>query len=187
MSFKLSVFMGNYNDCITLPRAITALMTQTRPPDELIIVDDGSLDDSVKIIREYQAIYPTIKLIINQTNRGILDTIKKITGLLRGDYIYGASANDYVLPGFFEDAMAIAEARPKTGIIFGEVEYGDIEGNLLYRAGVKKWKKSLYANPARYLAECLEVEVPQHSWSAATIYNREELMRIGGFRTELSS
>lgn len=187
MPLKLSAFMGNYNDGKSLPRALTSLMTQTRPPDELVIVDDGSRDDSVKIVREYQEIYPAIKLIINQANRGILDTIERVPHLLKGDYIYGASANDYVLPGFFKEAMAIAEAHPQAGIIFGEVEYEDTEGNLLYGVGVKKWVESLYANPAKYLAECLEVEPPQHSWSAATIYRREPLIANGGFNPDLKA
>lgn len=187
MALTLSVFMGNYNDSESLPRAIVALMEQSRPPDELVIVDDGSRDNSVTIIREFQRRYPVIRLIVNDQNRGILHTIKRIPSLLKGDFIYGASANDYVLPCFFKSAMAIAEVYPRAGIIFGEVDTYNLDGRFLYNACVKKWDKDFYAEPRRYLTECLELEPPQHSWSASTLYNRSSLVSLGGFRVELGS
>jgi glycosyltransferase involved in cell wall biosynthesis len=66
----LSVVLPNYNHGKLIARAITALLTQERPPDEIVIVDDGSTDDSLRVIAALAAGTKAIRVIANQTNEG---------------------------------------------------------------------------------------------------------------------
>jgi len=58
----LSVIMSNYNHSRFLPEALDAIVNQSRQPDEFIIIDDASTDNSVEIIQSYASRYPFIKL-----------------------------------------------------------------------------------------------------------------------------
>ena len=54
----LSAVVPNYNHGALLPRALGALLAQGRPPDEIVVVDDGSTDDSLNIPAGFAARYP---------------------------------------------------------------------------------------------------------------------------------
>ena len=56
----LSVVIPNYNHARYLPHAILALRAQERPADEIIVVDDGSVDDSLAVLRELGVAITTI-------------------------------------------------------------------------------------------------------------------------------
>ena len=54
----MSVLLCNYNDAHYLPDSLTAICTQTRPPEEVVVLDDGSTDDSLEIIEEFRPTLP---------------------------------------------------------------------------------------------------------------------------------
>ena len=55
---SLSVVLPNYNHGHLVRRALAALVEQDRPPDEIIVVDDGSTDDSLAILRDFARTEP---------------------------------------------------------------------------------------------------------------------------------
>ena len=57
----LSVVMPNYNHAKFLPRALDSLLGQTRPPDEILVLDDGSTDDSRAILERVAGREPLIR------------------------------------------------------------------------------------------------------------------------------
>jgi glycosyltransferase involved in cell wall biosynthesis len=123
MSFMktFSVFIANYNHGKYLRRCLDSVVLQTRQPDQLVIVDDGSTDDSVSIIREYEAKYSFIEVHILEKNKGAIFATRLALSYVRCEYIYGVAADDYVLPGWFKAAMEAAELYPQAGVIFGNV------------------------------------------------------------------
>ncbi len=183
----LSVFMPNYNHGHLLPRAIEAIVSQSRQPDEFVIIDDGSTDGSVEIIKGCQKKFPFIELIQHTTNRGLMAILEYIPDRLRGEYIFGASADDYVLPGFFEAAINVAERYPQAGIIFGQMVVVNAAGKELYVGGASAWSQSRYASPEEYRREFLEVEPPGHALTASLVYKKSSLLAVGGFRPELGA
>lgn len=183
----LSVILPNYNDAKTLPRAIEAIVTQSRIPDELLIVDDGSTDESIMIIESYTKKYSYIKLYRNENNMGIPYSINKSLRLITGDFFYGASANDYILPGFFEKGMGLAEKYPDTGIISGEVITEDPTGNKLGLTKISSFKKSNFYKPDSVLNNYFFKENPGHSLCSATIFRSNIAFEFGGFVSELGS
>ena len=69
MSVKYSVIIPVYNAAGTLRRCLDSLVSQTRGRAELILINDGSKDESLIICREYEGKYPEIR-VIDQQNAG---------------------------------------------------------------------------------------------------------------------
>ncbi|MFH1353956.1 MAG: glycosyltransferase family A protein [bacterium] len=183
----LSVFISNYNHGHCIGRAIEAVASQSRLPDELIIVDDGSTDDSVRIVRGYAKKYAWLKLIVYRKNRGVQVVLGGVMAWLKGEYVYFGAADDYIPSYFFAEAMDWAERYPEAGMIFGEIKAVSTDGEKLYTIKVNKWNKALYAGPDQYRKECLESEVAGQSFVGSTIFRKSALMEVGGFRLKLGS
>ena len=94
----------NYNHAKLIGRALQALTAQERPPDEIIVVDDASADDSVRVIEEFAAKAPALRLLRNTHNLGAIATLQRGLRAAQGTYVYFGAADDFVLPGFFETA-----------------------------------------------------------------------------------
>jgi hypothetical protein len=186
-SARLSVMMCNYNHGKYLSQAIESMVSQSRPPDEYIILDDGSTDESVSVMESYRERYSYIRLLRHEKNLGFFRSWHDVFEAATCEYIYSTAADDYVLPGFLEHAMAMAEQYPKAGIIFGKMVSVDESGRSLRVDGVERWQESLFAPPERYLREFVDGEHPMQSLAAATIYKRSALAEVGYLRPELDS
>jgi glycosyltransferase involved in cell wall biosynthesis len=112
----VSVIMANYNHAHYLRQSLTALCTQTRPPDELIVVDDGSTDESLQTLREFQERFSFVRILRNERNQGQLFSINRALKEARGSYINWAAADDCVAPTFLEKALACIARHPSVGI-----------------------------------------------------------------------
>ena len=181
----LSVIMPNYNHSKYLPQALEAIVTQSRPPDEFIILDDASTDNSVEIMQQYAARYPFVSVVVHEKNLGVMASIADLTALATGDFIYGAAADDFVFPGFFEQALALVEAHPETGVLQGQVVVVNQEGVERFAVAVPTWPEPRCATPAEYLRDVVQGTPNWHFLSHSTIYRRLALREVGGFRQEL--
>jgi len=121
----LSVIMGNYNDARYIGEALEAILSQTLRPAEVIVIDDGSTDNSLEVIEEFVKKDGVIKLFKNDVNKGVLFTYTRGLGIASGDYVYIASANDMVLPGFFEKSMNLLSQYPQAGLCYAELKASD--------------------------------------------------------------
>jgi glycosyltransferase involved in cell wall biosynthesis len=173
--------MTNYNDGKTIAKAINAVLSQSRPPDEFIIQDDGSTDDSVQIIESFALKYPIVKFVRNEKNIGAIPAMQKVMDYATGDYIYGASANDWVLPGFFETAMTLLEHNPQAGLCFGNPKVFD------HKSGEILENDLLWSDHARYFSpdEIADIIAGEAIFGLATILRRDAFYEAGGFIAEL--
>jgi glycosyltransferase involved in cell wall biosynthesis len=121
MSKTISVIMPNYNDSESISIAVKSICEQSYPPKELIIIDDGSTDNSLEVIAKLVAQFPCIKLICNQTNRGISYSVNKGLSTATGDYIYNAAADSFVFPEFFEKSINLLSRYPQAGLCCADV------------------------------------------------------------------
>src|SRR5262249_27808983 len=86
---------------------------------------------------------------------------------------------------FFEKAMSLARKYPTAGIVYGKMAKTDERGEVLEVFEVSAWRGERFAAPQEFLRDHLEGELPSHSLCAATIYRRDRLQALGGYRTEL--
>ena len=112
----LSVVMCNYNHGHYIQEALQAILSQSFLPLEVIVIDDGSTDNSVQIIEGIAEKNPTVKFYKNIKNEGIWYACNKATKKAIGEYIYWAAADDRVCPGLFEKSVKILNQNPQAGL-----------------------------------------------------------------------
>ena len=112
----LSVVMPNYNHGHYIQEALEAILSQSFPPSEVIVIDDGSTDNSVQIIEGIAEKNSTVKFYRNVENMGAWQSSNKGAKIATGEYIYFCAADDRVCPGFFEKSVKILNQNPQAGL-----------------------------------------------------------------------
>jgi len=184
--FSLSVVVPNFNDGKYLKRCLDSVCSQTILPNELIILDDASTDNSVKVINEAIYKYPFAKLIQNAINLGGGGVFNANKGLYSatGKYVLFLGANDLILPGLIQKIKESLEANPKAGLFSAMVWLIDEKDKYLHLHPSPILSLSeKFINPA----ECLKILETNGSWltGQTTVYRREALIAAGGFDPSL--
>ncbi len=183
----LSVVMPNYNHARYLPQAIEQILRQSRPPDEFLIMDDASSDESGSIIEDYAKKHPLIHPIYNVRNLGVNEAHRRLFEAATGDYVYAGAADDVRFSDFLKRTMEMAAGHPYAGLISTQFVIGDAEGRELGVMQIRRWQEPFYASPREVLEDYLEQESPAHSLCTATVYRREALKEMGWYQEELGS
>jgi glycosyltransferase involved in cell wall biosynthesis len=99
MAGKISVAMCTYNGAAHLREQLESITAQTRVPDELVVCDDRSTDDTVRIIESFAAHSPfPVRLRVNEQNLGSTKNFERAISLCEGDFIALADQDDVWLP-----------------------------------------------------------------------------------------
>lgn len=140
---RLSIAMCTYNGAVFLPEQLSSFVTQTRLPDELVVCDDRSSDETVSLIEEFAAKSPfPVRLYINDRTLGSNENFAKAIGLCEGDIIFLSDQDDVWLPqklekierlfiecpgidGVFTDAAMVDERLQPLGYTFWESKHFD--------------------------------------------------------------
>ncbi len=181
----LSVVICNYNHARYLPESLRAILEQSYRPLEVIVIDDGSTDNSVEVIEEFARKDLIVHLYRNEQNQGPLLSANRGLNLAVGEYIHWGAADDRVCPGFFEKSMDILAQYPRAGFcsaLFRLIgENGEDKG----------WVKSPVISPtACFLPpdKVLSVLIQYGFWftGPTAICRRDAVLReTGGFIPEL--
>jgi len=112
----IAVIVPNRNDSRHLPRCIRSILEQKDPPDELIVVDDQSTDNSVAVIRSLIAAQQRARLIENPVNLGTYGALDEGLKIARSEYVLFLASNDFVLSGIFARARSCLARHPGAGL-----------------------------------------------------------------------
>ena len=183
----LSVVLPNYNHAQYLPRALDALLTQERPPDEIIVIDDCSIDGSRDVVARYAAKNPSIRLLLNDANVGVIPTLSRGLAETRGQLVYFGAADDFVLPGFFETAIAALQNYPQAGLFVGDASL--VDGQSGHFLGARPPVRPRYSAgfiKAPAVAKLLQRN-DNYVVTGAAVFRRDAVISAGGFQNELST
>lgn len=111
---RITVLMPVHNGAEYLKEAIESILSQTFKDFEFLIIDDGSTDNSEKIVRSYAD--PRIRLVRNIENIGLAATLNKGIGLARADYIARMDCDDVSLPCRLEKQVRFMDLHADVGI-----------------------------------------------------------------------
>jgi glycosyltransferase involved in cell wall biosynthesis len=117
---RMSVVIPSYNHGRLIPEALAAISRQTMAPFEVVVVDDGSTDDSLARLQSLAAGMPWLRIHRHSGNRGVNAACNTGLGLVTGDFVLFSAADDCLSPGMVERASAAAAAHPQTGIVFSD-------------------------------------------------------------------
>ena len=171
----VSVIIVNWNGRHHLETCLSALCKQTRPADEIIVVDNGSSDDSVAFVREH---YPEVKLVETGENLGFSGGNIAGYAVSTGAYIVLLNNDTRPLEGFLEALVKSADARAEVGVVAALMT--DWEGGIIDTAG-----DGCSVTGRGYHLHKLEPVTPLESkdvfsaCAGAALYKREMLEKIG--------
>ena len=181
-TFSLSVVIPVYNHGHLLTEAIESCLDQSRQADEIILIDDGSTDNTWEVIKGFASSHENISGYQNDKNEGIVHGLNRGTQLAKSEYILYRSADDISLPGFFETAMDMLEKHPYSDICLGEVIY--------FENDVHKGNKETLNLSSNY--DYISPEELIKSWNqdavipgCACIVKKSAVTKAGGFYKEL--
>ncbi|MBI2934930.1 MAG: glycosyltransferase [Chloroflexi bacterium] len=137
---KISVIMSAYNAAKYLREAIDSILRQTFGDFEFVIVNDGSADNSLDVIRSYPD--PRIVIIDNERNIGLTRSLNRALGAARGEFLARQDTDDISLPERFELQLDYLERHPEVGLLGASVYTIDEGGKLT-------GKKMAPANPGK--------------------------------------
>lgn len=164
--------MCNHNHEKYLPESIEAILTQTYTDFELIVVEDGSTDNSLRVLKRYSDLDPRVKLYVNENNIGVLQSANRGLSYAKGKYIYFAAADDRVCKDFFKKTILLLDMHNEAGICSGLIHLIDEGGKDIgwMRSPILS-KQDLYLNPKEASNKLRTIG----SWFAGqtVIYRRE--------------
>lgn len=136
---SLSVIIPNYNNEKFIRQCLDSVLSQTLQPDEIIIIDDCSKDNSVEIIKEYESQYPNIKGIYLKENGGVSHT--RNVGILSAtsEYITTLDGDDFYFNNQkLENEMKLLKEKGGNVLTYSKIVYCDEFDNIIRYLDYKK-------------------------------------------------
>lgn len=113
----VTVIIPAYNRADLLPETLASLLDQTRVPDEIIVVDDGSTDGTPDLLANYD---PPVR-VIRQENRGLAGARNTGIDAAQGDLIAFLDSDDLLLPASIERRAEYLETHPAVDVVYSDV------------------------------------------------------------------
>ena len=114
---KVSVIMPAYNSEKYVGEAIESILNQTFIDFEFIILNDGSTDNTPKIVKEYAKRDKRIKFIDNKKNQGFIASLNQCLDVARGEYLAKMDSDDISLPQRLQKQVDYLEKNPNVGLV----------------------------------------------------------------------
>lgn len=119
---RVSVLMPTFKQAAFLPRALESLLAQTLTDWELIVLDDGSPDETADVLAPYLA-DPRVRLIRFERNRGLGHALNVATREARGRYLAYLPSDDVYYPDHLGTLADLLDARPEVDLAYGGVRW----------------------------------------------------------------
>jgi glycosyltransferase involved in cell wall biosynthesis len=125
-----SVIIATYNGAATLSRAVDSVLAQSYKNFEIIVVDDGSTDDTPAVIRRYGA-----KVHYHlQPNSGVSNARNTGAKLARGEWLAFLDVDDWYYPHRLAWHARLLQRQPDLDFLIGDYDYGRANGEVMRRA-----------------------------------------------------
>ena len=126
---KFSVAMCTYAGARFVGAQLESIAAQTRPPDELVVCDDRSPDETAALVEDFaaRAAFP-VRLHVNERNLGSTKNFERAVSLCRGELIALCDQDDVWLPGKLARLEAEFRGRPRAALVFSDAEVADESG-----------------------------------------------------------
>lgn len=178
---RVSVIVINWNRADLLRRCLASLGRQTISDFDVVVVDNGSKDDSVAVARASAS--PPVQLVVNTENRGFCAANNQGIAVSRGEFVALLNNDAEADPGWLAALLQAVESNPRIGMVASKILVAenpkiiDKVGHLIYPDGQNRGRGHGELDIGQY-------EHPEDvAWpdGCAALYRRSMLDRIGGF------
>jgi glycosyltransferase involved in cell wall biosynthesis len=181
---RLSAIVPNYNHAALIGECIRALAGQVPPADEIIVVDDGSTDDSIAVLERLSDEIPSLRLISLGKNQGVMPALNRGLAEARGNYVYFGAADDVTLPGLFARMIEAMDRFPQAAFACGEAVVVDTNtGEARYRPPVRPANGLTFFSPEAVAHSFRRID----NWmlTGTALIRRNAIVEAGGFDVAL--
>jgi glycosyltransferase involved in cell wall biosynthesis len=142
----VSIVLPTYNGARYLRESLDSVLAQTHENWQLVVVDDGSADETPQIIAEYAERDPRIETIRHERNQGMARGLNDGFAAARGDYLTWTSDDNRYKPSALADMVAFLAERPDVGLVYTDYTVIDADGNEVSRERVRDPSWLVYMN-----------------------------------------
>lgn len=167
----VSVIMPAYNVDRYIDAAVQSVLAQTYPDFELIVIDDGSTDDTNRIVQSHMGRDPRVQL-LQQPNGGISAARNFGLRTSRGSLVALLDGDDVWEPGFLESQVAILTARP---------DIDAVTGNAWFLGGPEHGRPARPVPDSRPAPDLPTMITDETAVFIMTVFRRRVYETIGGF------
>lgn len=125
---KVSLVTPSYNQGQFIEETIRSVLLQGYPNLEYIVMDGGSSDESVEIIRKYE---PWLTCWVSERDSGQADAINKGWQCATGEFLGWINSDDVLVPGGIATTIDYFTRNPEVGYVYGDLEIIDAESNVI--------------------------------------------------------
>ncbi len=126
---EVSIIIPTFNRAVLLPRAIRSVMTQTFTDWEIIIVDDGSTDDTGSVLSGFASRLGAKLVVIHQTNAGSSAARNRGIDAARGRFVAFLDSDDEFRPNKLARQLQLFKQCPEIGLVYSDYSYVNLEGH----------------------------------------------------------
>ena len=175
----VSVVIACYNHGRFLPAAVDSVLAQEYGEIELIVVDDGSTDETPGVAARYRVIR-----YVRQENQGAAAAKRAGLEASTGEFLVFLDADDTLLPGAVGSLVRGLQERPECAYSYGHQQFVDLAGALITSRPqrAERYQTCIDEDPYRHM---LRTNHPIRV-SGAVCYRTELVKRAGGFATDLA-
>lgn len=175
---KISIAMCTYNGAEFLPAQLESIMAQSRRPDEIVICDDGSTDQTTAILNQFASASSVAKIHINKNNLGTIKNFEQAIGMCTGDVIALSDQDDVWRHDKLQMIDETFRNNPTAGLVFSDAEIVDenlkpLNRRMWNEVGFDAHKRKLVAN-----GRALEVLLPGWTVTGATMAFRSNFTKL---------
>ncbi len=170
---NVTAFVPSFQHAGFIERTLRSIFAQTLPPQKLIVIDDGSKDESAEIIERVLKESPFETFFIARENRGLCASLNQALSLIDNDNEYFAylGSDDIWLPQFLSEQTDLLDSRPKASLAFAHAFVIDENDNIIDRTD--NWTNFADGN---MLETLLRGEIMS---SPGVVYRYSELRKFG--------
>lgn len=128
LDLNVSIVTPSFNQASFLERTIRSVLEQDYPYLEYIIIDGGSTDGSLEIIKKYA---DRLSWWVSEKDRGQTDAINKGFAHATGEALAWLNSDDTYLPGAVSRAVSFLEGHPEAGLVYGEADFIDEDDRVI--------------------------------------------------------
>jgi glycosyltransferase involved in cell wall biosynthesis len=172
----VSVIMPAYNAARFIDRTVESVLNQTFTDFELLIIDDGSIDNTLEIANQY-ALGDRRVQVFSQANQGVSATRNRGISIAKGNLIAFLDADDIWAPDKLAAHLEHFQTNPNLAVSFGRVEFISIDGS---HTGQVSTSRLFHLQPEDFL-----YENPTTTMSNP-VARAEVFSQVGGFAEDMS-